>query len=1149
MVSRTLYRSLPLYSQWFDEQTGSVLAHLCNSIQPELDTVEQILTEYEYFLNLDSPLNDEYLDFLQQFVGAAPIEGRYLGIGLDPGWSVVQKKRVIARLFQYWQSKGTESAMRLAIAMWLQWPEAEAPESLDIRRPFGSQISSEPDNWWHWGTPYDAGCYQSYKDTQIFYGGDIPGFNYQPPGLRLIEFVDRWQWSVEVWSPRLLDPLSFPVVKNSRNYLGSNHIWLHFKPGLDEFPTWNQIFNDYSVLSPEIVPSQTSDLVFQWVEQSIDIPVIGLDPSENLVKRTNYELEGYNWGGLDLWPFPGLSKRTIKKIEIQDHEYFFQGWQWGEDLFPGDIVRLERTHHYTEVEIIVEGTWGTRYGDLSALEPFHHWDIVEYEIITSDNYSKSLLFWTTTWNSDMEWFYPAKNQTITSRISSEIQPTELAGGTLYFYLKTTTNTIETWKDIPTGLSSEIQLWGGSISRHLMLPDPGYIRVPVIQAEYGLNFLANESPLTAFYFAGNVTKLEEITVLRTYNFLGHTEFRSSLEPIYNQGYIPSELWGTQFAELIPISSQDLEHQTQTIINQESNSSVVISWGDLGTELRPSSQPWVWIFDYSVDANPPITINTPGLKVDSAADYLSWDQIWYFPSQTTVIFPPENQGDNIVGDYPFIFNQGYQWPSFLSRQKVKDSILSTPLFNSVTYPSIQWFYPPVDRIVSHEWVEILNPSNRLEEQPVIAVSSVVAGTWDSGIPWIYQNPSGRVLDEVSTISETSFIDAQPWAYSYRKWIELVLIEDGDDLIYNFTPGAFWYVNLQWQELIEVIVSEINTEQCFLGKIYNLKTSEIINILDDPDSFINVILRSTQFVEPEVIIRPAFGGIFPGSQWLNLWLQLTNSSVALFEIEETLTTESFGEIDLGDWHQDTLFIDLGTDFQNLVYNAEGLNRQEKIDQSKDTWYTAGKDGITKPGRLITRIGFEQSDCSRYYDNWLSTCFWAKLHKDTPGSIELQPIYSPIPLCNIPSFFSDRSISSLEEELIVVDPDLTLFEEFPDFIDWFKAENWSLLVEVQGEVFRKSPVKVVWDKENLKSIEYSPGSLLSLEFVFAIKENADQIDSARVRSVALLFQDMCIHFQTCELHGKLNTRSDYLLGVRYLIVPKFESKNYITINAEILI
>jgi hypothetical protein len=168
---------------------------------------------------------------------------------------------------------------------------------------------------------------------------------------------------------------------------------------------------------------------------------------------------------------------------------------------------------------------------------------------------------------------------------------------------------------------------------------------------------------------------------------------------------------------------------------------------------------------------------------------------------------------------------------------------------------------------------------------------------------------------------------------------------------------------------------------------------------------------------------------------------------------------------------------------------------------------------------------------------------------NVDRQPVYSALPLCNIPSFFSDRTISKLTEEWIILDPDLTLFEEFPDFNDWFIAEHWSLLIETQGEVFKKSPLKVLWNKGSVKSVYYTPDADLLLEFIFSVQENLDKIQSATVRSVALLFQDRCIHFQTCELHGKLNTRSDYLFGVRYQVTPKFERKDYITVDAEILI
>ncbi len=767
---------------------------------------------------------------------------------------------------------------------------------------------------------------------------------------------------------------------------------------------------------------------------------------------------------------------------------------------------------------------------MSALTPFYLYDIVNLEIVTSDNYDDIELFWTEIWNQGWQWFYGAKIEIIPVKVDIRTEQINVdLIGTIFPYSQIITTETEVWRDVPAGFSSQIQLWGG-INSSLFFPNPDFTKIPVVEPKNGLAFSLEENQSTwAFYLGG---------------------FIEEFNPPDQAKLFPAELWGTQFLEIIPIQQIVIEQQVAEALDQRSNSSVSMTWAILGSEDNPSPQPWVWVFNQSEStANPPIVIYSPGLDITSAADYYSWHQIWYFPDKETIIFPPQETGNNLIGDYPFIFNQGHQWLASVHREKVREEILNQPEFRTVIYPSLQWFYPPVDEIIGYEWVEALNPNNKYGQQPVITVSSAIAESWNAGIPWIYRNEQGKILDTVETESELKFLEAFPWFYPFKQWIESIAIEDDNALTYYLTPGIFWYVNRVWQEAVEIILSEANSEQCFLGKIYDVQTDEIWVEKESEDVFMNLILESRQFNEPDLIIRPKFDGIFPGSQWSDQWLLLSNSTVSLFEIDLDLQTEAFSEIDLQSWEEETFEIDLGTFFSNLVYNIEAVNNQEKIKINQDSWYAKDREAVIKFGELITVIEFEKQDCAQYSDNWLSTCFWAKLNAKSLIQLEKQPVYTSIPLCNIPAFYSDRTIFQLTEEWVVIDPDLTIFEEFPDFRDWFIAENWSLLTEVEGEVFKHSPIKILWEKDSIKNVYYEPGAILLLEFVLASMENENQTESAQIRSVALLFQDRCIHFQTCELHGKLNTRSDYTFGVRYQIDPKFERENYITVDAEILI
>ena len=167
----------------------------------------------------------------------------------------------------------------------------------------------------------------------------------------------------------------------------------------------------------------------------------------------------------------------------------------------------------------------------------------------------------------------------------------------------------------------------------------------------------------------------------------------------------------------------------------------------------------------------------------------------------------------------------------------------------------------------------------------------------------------------------------------------------------------------------------------------------------------------------------------------------------------------------------------------------------------------------------------------------------------METSSVYQRVSLCNIPNFYILRKLENYQEEWIILDPDLSLFEEFPEFKDWFDAKNWVLLLETQGRIIRDYPTTILWRGESGNNVYYSEGDILQLEFLNAILETDNRRTEGQVRSVALLFKDRCIHFQTAEHHGKLNIRSDYTFGSRYRIQPKFEAKNYITVDAKILI
>ena len=304
---KRFYENLPIYARLADEESG-LLALLCDRlIQPHLDDIQRLLRQQEHFYDPDHPLASTHLDWLGQFVALGSIQGHFLGIGINPNWSVEQKRRIIWRAWKYWQVKGSEKGVREAIALWLQWEPAHDEERLLINHPFGDRPIATPPQWWGWASEfnvsggienrYDAHLLQKYPERQHLGSGDYPGTFHQPFYHTLQQ--PSWAWDYgRCWSDRELDYVAPPIYEDKWSRLGPRNIWLHAY--LKEYD-WNRIFPDIFELLDEALPVTAIPTVFGWIESLRAVRPVSLIESEQSVETRSiaeFIIDGAQYGDL-----------------------------------------------------------------------------------------------------------------------------------------------------------------------------------------------------------------------------------------------------------------------------------------------------------------------------------------------------------------------------------------------------------------------------------------------------------------------------------------------------------------------------------------------------------------------------------------------------------------------------------------------------------------------------------------------------------------------------------------------------------------------------------------------------------------------------------------------------------------------------------
>jgi hypothetical protein len=359
VISKKLYNNLPYYLRMLDEQGSGLLKHLTNPIQTQFDKWEDSKGLLELINNPDT-IPKDWAYWAQQKVGGSGTREYWLGVGVHPDWSADRMRRFLKEAWNYWNTKGTQPAIRWAIDFWLDWEKAQSPIYLEFRRPFGDRPTSSPPQWWSYETPYNTHFLQHYTERQFLGGGDYPQ-QYQPDYLTLKQDVWRWEYDT-VWDDRQLIPGKPDVINNSRSGLGPRNVWMHFH--LEE-TEWNNVVPDIHKLNPETWHSLARPQVFLWQDISTILNLVE-DPEFPVSQTTIfYDIDGFKYNDV----FPWLTSQA-SRTEIQIISHAWQPEPYAEyNDFWGSTGRKLVAHEdrYQKVEVQRFVTDWTAYDFLATV--------------------------------------------------------------------------------------------------------------------------------------------------------------------------------------------------------------------------------------------------------------------------------------------------------------------------------------------------------------------------------------------------------------------------------------------------------------------------------------------------------------------------------------------------------------------------------------------------------------------------------------------------------------------------------------------------------------------------------------------------------------------------------------------------------------
>lgn len=363
--SQRIFENMPIYAQLADE--AGVLQHVCDSIQPEFDTVVRWVDQQESLYNPDLT-SYRFLIWLGQFVGLAAIGDRWQGLGIDPNMPEFHQRRMIKEHWEYLGLKGTEAGIRKSLDLWLQYEAYQNRDRLQIRLPFGKTPTSSPPNWWSWGTRYDAHLLQAYPERQHLGGNDTPGSLYMPNWKQIESTPDPWRFG-QPWNEYALEGKERVPIPGKGSMLGPERPWMHIV--LTE-ATWNNVLPDIFPLNQESWRVHAVPTVFAWLNFPgpadaetdggiIEKTEINIVLEEDIKTPRHYTqeelwLDGHQWG--QPYPYEARNPTQVTETGLCEDEWGFPGAQFTDPI--GGICVDEACVEYSSPGTPYYVEWGVK---------------------------------------------------------------------------------------------------------------------------------------------------------------------------------------------------------------------------------------------------------------------------------------------------------------------------------------------------------------------------------------------------------------------------------------------------------------------------------------------------------------------------------------------------------------------------------------------------------------------------------------------------------------------------------------------------------------------------------------------------------------------------------------------------------------------
>jgi hypothetical protein len=374
-----IYRHLPLYARMFDRR--GVLLHFAEVMQLQYDIIDDLLQRREFIFHPDF-VPREMIPFLGQLVGLAAADGHYLGIGINPEWPEAWQRDLLWRAISYWNCKGTDKGVRMAVSMWLRYDKP-----FQIYLPFGKRPMATPPRWFGYGSRYDHNWNKPFERQKVLGAGDY--FHFQATNFtRLV--ASGYNWDFKTSYKKELKVSHKEPTKPTLSRIGPRNQWKHFYLTPED---WNQIFPDLHTLDMEMLPVLTRPTNFGWLSfhSSIKLrPIIDIDTVKQETRR-HIDVDGHHYPDF----YPILGNRQVKTRPISIEQTYTVPGNWlAATQYTTRMGRVERPSLTPKTETITKttfqkGVWpAATYGDLPAAMPLPEGDAKEplVEVLVKGNW-------------------------------------------------------------------------------------------------------------------------------------------------------------------------------------------------------------------------------------------------------------------------------------------------------------------------------------------------------------------------------------------------------------------------------------------------------------------------------------------------------------------------------------------------------------------------------------------------------------------------------------------------------------------------------------------------------------------------------------------------------------------------------------------